>query len=125
MAQVHAEWAHPTGPHFVEGDRQLTGPVRILYAGSTPDGPAAVIAQKTSVAFIGIYVGVMTTQDHHLVLWGPNDPFEPSGDSSNAGRFSDQQVSFVSGPSGRLIVLPVDSADTASVSFSHSDNSQL
>jgi hypothetical protein len=120
---VRHEWANPTGPESYKdkGPRDMTGPIRILYAGQTPDGPAAVVAQQSTRKQEGILVGVMTTiPGSGLSLWGPNSNGN-WGDSTiaNVGRFDAHQVSFSSGSGRHIIVLPTNPSDQVSVSVGH------
>jgi hypothetical protein len=122
LANVQQEWAHPTGPEAVSGPNTLTGSVRVLFAGQTPGGPAAVVTQDSTDRHVGLEVGVMTTvPGQGLSLWGPNDPSEWSeSDVLNEGRFDTRQVSFTSGSGHAIVVLPTNPSDTVSASVGHS-----
>lgn len=124
LTQVRRQWTHPTGPYSIEmQDPKMVGPIRVLYAGQTVDGPAAVVAQRSTDLLVHLYVGVMTTAGGRgLGLWGPNSVEDNGGDtgSPNSGRFDLHQVSFTTAAGHDLIVLPTNPADTVTVSFDHS-----
>jgi hypothetical protein len=118
--EVRREWANPSGPEFYQGRSRETGPVQVLFAGNTPDGPAAVAAQEDSNADTGVLVGVMTEipGSPGLSLWGPNDPTQSSVQlTANLGRFDLRQVSFSTGSGRHVVVLPTDATDSVSASL--------
>jgi hypothetical protein len=118
LAQVRQEWAHPTGSRLLSETRKFAGPVRVLYAGDTAGGRAAVVAQRSQDPRVGIFVGVMTAvAGHGLSLAGPNEPsFAGQVASTNVGRFDIHQVSFSAGSGRQVVILPTQPSDTVSVS---------
>jgi hypothetical protein len=126
LTQVRQQWSDPSGPHSIEMQNAgMAGPIRVLYAGQTKDGPAAVVAQRTTNERLGLYVGVMTTgSGHGLGLWGPNDILADAGSDGliNTGRFDLHQVSFTTAVGHDIVVLPTRPDDTVAVSFDHNLN---
>lgn len=123
LTTVRQEWRHPTGDDYVQGPSDFSGPIRVLFAGNTPGGPAAVVAQRSTNPETGIYVGVMLSESGHLDLWGPNSPAELALPAPvNVGRFDAQQVSFAV-DAYHVVVLPTDPTAAVQISTGHTTNS--
>jgi hypothetical protein len=144
LDRVRHEWSQPSGDyygdprrngggamHYADGtvtripadrSRHLTGSVRILYAGQTLDGPAAVVAQRTTTADVGMFLGIMLpTSDHDLRLMAAYTVRMYAQREFGDRGFDTDMVSFTTDIAGNhLVVLPADPADDLSVSMTHS-----
>jgi hypothetical protein len=128
LDHVTQEWLNPSGryygePRQVGRPRDLTGDVKVLYAGTTPDGPAAVVAQRTTEKDIDIYLGFLLpagTNDVHLVAAFSPKLYAQSEIGFGSRGLDTNQISFKTTVAGdHLVVLPSHRSDSVSVSRSH------
>lgn len=143
LSRVRAQWAHPSGDYYgnpanigatvetIDGNtvrtppdrsRHLTGVLHILYAGDTPDGPAAVVAQRSSDANDGVYLGFMLPIGGRLRLVASYTPSQfPAGGSRT---LDPHVITFkTSGAGDHLVVLPAQRQAQISISLRHTLNS--
>jgi hypothetical protein len=143
LARVDQEWLHPTGRYYgdprmsgvgvltspdgttvvqrSDPSRHLTGDVHVLYAGQTPDGPAAVVAQASTLKDVGMYLGIMTpTNAHDLRLAAAYTPKMYAQREFNDQGLDTNQINFKTSNAGEhLVVLPANPSDSVSISLSH------
>lgn len=101
--------------------RHLTGEMKVLYAGQTPDGPAAVVAQPSTQQRFGMEIGYLlptTNSDLELVAdFNAENYAQPEFDDPG---FNADVIDFKTSFAGnRLIILPADPTDSISVSLGH------
>ena len=143
LERVKQEWLNPRGMYYgdparggesvlvspdgsrvvtqPDRSRHLVGGVKVLFAGQTPDGPAAVVAQQSTRKDAGIYLGFMVpTSDHDFRLVAAYTPgmyaqreFDDQGLDTNLINFK------TSNAGNHLVVLPANPGDAVSVSLDH------
>jgi hypothetical protein len=147
LAHVKQEWLIPTGSYYgdpaqngesvlinqdgtrvvtrPDRSRHLTGDVKVLFAGQTPDGPAAVVAQRTTLKDADMYLGVMLpTSDHDLHLVAAYTPKMYAQHEVGDPGFDTNVIDFKTTAAGdHLVVLPANPADTVSISLDHTVDS--
>lgn len=101
--------------------RHLTGEMKVLYAGQTPDGPAAVVAQPSTQKRFGMEIGyLLPTSNGDLELvadFNAEDYAQPEFDDPG---FNASVIDFKTGATGNhLIILPADPTDSVSISLGH------
>jgi len=143
LDRVRQEWLDPSGDYYgdpqrnggavithadgtvtqipADRSRHLTGPVHVLYAGQTLDGPAAVVAQRTTIDDVGMFLGIMLpTSDHDLRLMAAYTVKMYAQREFGDRGFDTDMVNFTTDRAGKhLVILPADPADELSVSMSH------
>ena len=119
MTRLRAEWAHPTQHPTNLGSfepvQSPTGPVEILWAGTTPEGVAAYAVQPSKDPVAAYWYGIFLpgsdgqprlAQRGQLIGGfdlGENDP---------------HVMSFTTGPAHRSVVaIPSDASDTVRIAF--------
>jgi hypothetical protein len=143
LEQAKQEWLHPTDRYYgdpgqggesvltkadgtqvitpPDRSRHLTGDVTVLFAGQTPDGPAAVVAQPTTVKDVDLYLGfLLPTTNHDLHLVAADTPKMYAQHEFGDQGLDTNMINFkTSGAGDHLVVLPADPADAVSVSLGH------
>jgi hypothetical protein len=119
----------------VSTNRQLAGKPQVLFAGTTPDGPMALVEQLSSNRAVGLYLGVvegtsgpraeaqLDAELFHDQEVTPaarrNLTWFPGNENTNVS-LDPYGASFVTGHGGRYVVtLPVDAQANVAISTGH------
>jgi hypothetical protein len=144
IERVKQEWLHPGGSYYGDPSRggveiqtnadgtkgvsppnrlrQLTGDVQVLYADQTPDGPAAVVAQRSTRPEVGTYIAfLLPTDDKNFKLVAAYTAGLHAQREFGETGFDTDLITFVTTASDKhAVVLPADPGAAVSVSESHS-----
>jgi hypothetical protein len=121
LAQVRQEWQDPQGRSSVAGFLPLTHPqgeVRVLWAGSTPVGPAAVVAQDDAVepGQTSVVLGVLRPAAQGPLLLATST----LGQEATYGQLDPDGIVFAPDPGGRyVVVVPANTGATVSARGRH------
>jgi hypothetical protein len=148
LQHVKQEWLHPasrysgdpsqTGTSVLtksdgtrvvtkpDTSRHLTGDVRVLYADQTPDGPAAVVAQRTTRNGVDMYVGfLLPTSNRDLRLVAAETPTDFAQREFDDPGFDTNMINFKTSPAGdHLVILPANPTDSVSISLGHTTDAR-
>jgi hypothetical protein len=119
LSRLRAEWAHPTQhPANLGGFEPVQapdGPVKILWAGTTPEGVAAVAAQHTKDPVAQYWYGIFLPDAGGTPRLAQRTQLIGGADF---GELDPNMLSFTTSPAHRsVVVVPVDPADTVRISF--------
>ena len=101
--------------------RHLTGEMKVLYAGQTPDGPAAVVAQPSTEKRVGMEIGyLLPTSNNDLELVADFNPVSYAQPEFDDPGFNANLIDFKTSLGGdHLIILPANPADRITLSLGH------
>jgi len=120
MTQLRAEWEHPTQHPANLGSFEPVmspdGPVTILWAGTTPEGVAAVAVQHTKDPVAQYWYGIFLPDAHAVPRLAQRTQLIGGVDLAE---FDAHMLSFTTSPAHQsVVVLPADPSDTVRVAFS-------
>ena len=120
MTQLRAEWAHPTQHPTNLGSFEPVvspdGPVKILWAGTTPEGVAAYAVQHTKDPVAQYWYGIFLPDGNGSPRLAQRGQFIGGVDF---GELDAHVFSFTTSPAHHsVVVLPTDPSDTVRVAFS-------
>ena len=126
MTRLRAEWAHPsqhpTNLGSFEPVQSPTGPVKILWAGTTPEGPAAYAVQPTKDPVSDYWYGIFLPGSDGQPQLAQRGQLTAGFD---IGEFDSHVMSFTTGPAHKsVVVIPTDASDSVRISFSTSTDAQ-
>ena len=126
MKRLRAEWAHPsqhpTNLGSFEPVISPTGPVKILWAGTTPEGVAAYAVQPTKDPVTDYWYGIFLPGSDGQPQLAQRGQLTAGFD---IGEFDTHVVSFTTGPAHKsIVVIPSDASDSVRVSFSTSTDAK-
>ena len=126
MNRLRAEWdhpsQHPTNLGSFEAVNSPTGPVRILWAGTTPEGVAAYAVQPTKDPVTDYWYGIFLPGSDGQPQLAQRGQLEAGFDISEV---DPHVMSFTTGPAHKsIVVIPSDATDGVRVSFSTSTDAK-
>jgi hypothetical protein len=119
IQRLRNEWAHPTSHPAYQGSfepvQSPAGPVRILWAGSTPDGVAAVAVQHTNDRVTDYWFGIFLTGADGRPHLAQRAQLIAGVDLAEC---DPHLLGFTTSPAHHaIVVLPMNADDTVRVSF--------
>ena len=119
MTRLRAEWAHPTQHPTNLGSfepvQSPAGPVKILWAGTTPEGVAAYAVQPSNDRVADYWYGIFLPGSDGQPRLAQRGQLIGGFD---LGENDTHMMSFTTGPAHRsVVVIPSDATDTVRIAF--------